>query len=336
MMLHRIIGILLIAFSFALAWVMMDFNQFKNKPLSLPPEAVLYSLASGTSVAGLAADLEQRGYLEMPLYLRLLARWEGLAHKLKAGEYLLQPGTTPVALLEQLVAGKVTTYSLTLVEGWNFRQVVNAIAQQDALQHTLTDLSVPEIMERLGHAGEHPEGRFLPDTYHFPKGSTDVDLLRRAYDAMQRQLASEWAARAQELPLKTPYEALILASIIEKETGLAEERSRIAGVFIRRLNKGMLLQTDPTVIYGMGEAFDGNIRRRDLRRDTPYNTYLHKGLPPTPIAMPGIDAIRAALHPAAGKSLYFVARGDGGHHFSNTLKEHNKAVRRYQLKQKKQ
>lgn len=333
-MLHRLIGILIISISFTLAWLMMDFNQFTERPLELPPEGDVYTLKPGTSVSGLARELEHRGYLTDPLYLRLLARWKGLAHKIKAGEYRLRPGTTPEQLLEQLVAGKVTTYSLTLVEGWSFQQVLQALSRHQALQHTLEGLSGETIMQRLGYAGEHPEGRFLPDTYHFPRGSSDLDLLRRAYSSMAQLLEAEWQKREQGLPLNSPYEALILASIVEKETGLAEERPQIAGVFIRRLKKGMLLQTDPTVIYGMGADFDGNIRRRDLRRDTPYNTYLHKGLTPTPIAMPGADAIRAVLHPKPGKSLYFVAKGDGSHYFSDTLKQHNQAVRKYQLKKK--
>ena len=190
-------------------------------------------------------------------------------------------------------------------------------------------------MERLGHAGEHPEGRFLPDTYHFPKNLTDVAFLKRAYDAMTQTLAREWEGRAVGLPLKTPYEALILASIVEKETGLASERQAIAGVFVRRLNKGMRLQTDPTVIYGMGDRYKGNIRKSDLQEDTPYNTYRRFGLPPTPIAMPGRDAIHATLHPDDSKNIYFVSRGDGSHHFSATLEEHNNAVIKYQLKGRK-
>jgi UPF0755 protein len=226
----------------------------------------------------------------------------------------------------------VISYSFTLVEGWTFQQVLEAVREQEALQGTFENLTAEAIMERLGHPGEHPEGRFLADTYHFPRGTTDLALLQRAYGAMQEFLQQEWDRRAADLPFKTPYEALILASIVEKETAVAEERPQIAGVFIRRLRKGMKLQTDPTVIYGMGERFDGNIRRRDLSENTPYNTYVHRGLTPTPISMPGRDAIRAVLHPADGKSLYFVAKGDGSHYFSATLQEHNKAVRKYQLK----
>jgi len=218
------------------------------------------------------------------------------------------------------------------VEGWNFKQMRVAIAGQQALEQTLVELSDQEIMQRLGYADEHPEGRFLPDTYHFPKGTTDLAFLKRAYQAMQGLLDAEWEQRDPGLPLNSPYEALILASIVEKETGLASERPEIAGVFVRRLKKGMKLQTDPTIIYGMGESYKGNIRRRDLKQDTPYNTYLHKGLTPTPISMPGADALHAVLHPKEGKSLYFVAKGEGSHQFSKTLVEHNRAVRKYQLK----
>lgn len=331
-MLNRILGILFLGASFTLAWLMMDFNHFLKSPLSLPQEGENYTLKSGTTVALLARELEQKGYLQQPLYLRLLARWDGLAKRLQAGEYHLDNGLTPRQLLQKLASGKVTTYSQTLVEGWTFRQVMEAVRSQPALKQTLEGLSDADIMQRLGFAEEHPEGRFLPDTYHFPRGTTDLAFLKRAYQAMQHLLAEEWPKREPELPLKSPYQALILASIVEKETGLASERPEIAGVFIRRLKKGMKLQTDPTVIYGLGDGFDGNIRRSDLNRDTPYNSYLHKGLTPTPIAMPGSDAIRSVLHPAAGKSLYFVAKGDGSHYFSATLSEHNKAVRKYQLK----
>ena len=331
-MLNRILGILIITVSFAIAWLMMDFSQFADGPMDLPPEGVNYTLDPGTSTARLARDLTERGYLDKPLYFRLLARWEGLAHKIKAGEFQIPAATSPRQLLNLLVSGKVTTYSLTLVEGWNFKQVREAIAGQQALEQTLAELSDQEIMQRLGYTDEHPEGRFLPDTYHFPKGTTDLAFLSRAYQAMQSLLDTEWEQKDPGLPLNSPYEALILASIVERETGLASERPEIAGVFVRRLKKGMKLQTDPTIIYGMGESYKGNIRRRDLKQDTPYNTYLHKGLTPTPISMPGADAVRAVLHPKEGKSLYFVAKGEGSHQFSKTLVEHNRAVKKYQLK----
>ncbi|HEC16037.1 MAG TPA: endolytic transglycosylase MltG [Sedimenticola sp.] len=329
---HRLLGILVFSLSLLAAWLMMDFRHFADAPLELPGEGILYILEPGSSVATLAAELERKKVLKNALYLRLLARWEGRASRLQAGEYRIAAGTTPRMLLDQIAAGRVVSHALTLVEGWTFRQVMQAVHGHEALKHTLQGLPDGEIMRRLGHEGEHPEGRFLPDTYHFPRGTTDVAFLQRAYNAMDRFLRLEWEKRDQGLPLKTPYEALILASIIERETGLPRERPEIAGVFIRRLQRGMRLQTDPTVIYGMGDSFDGNIRRRDLNRHTPYNTYLNRGLTPTPICMPGADAIRAALHPAPGASLYFVARGDGSHYFSATLDEHNEAVRKYQLK----
>ena len=333
-MIHRILGILIITACLFGAWFWMTFKQFADMPLNLPSAGVIYNLPAGTSVSSLAQDLERKGYLAKPLYLRLLARVEGHAQRIKAGEYRLQAGLTPRELLSLLVSGKVTSYSITLVEGWNLRQVKEALLHHPALMQTIAEISDEEIMRRLDDEIEqrHLEGRFLPDTYHFPKGDTDLSVLKRAYRAMQIRLDQEWQQREPSLPLKNSYEALILASIIEKETGVVSERPEIAGVFIRRLNKGMKLQTDPTVIYGLGERFDGNIRRRDLLQKTPYNTYVNKGLPPTPICMPGAEAIRAALHPKPGKSLYFVAKGGGYHHFSTTLKEHNRAVRKYQLK----
>jgi UPF0755 protein len=334
-MLHRILGILILSASLLVTWLMLDFRHFAETPLNLPDDGVLYTLNPGSSVGVLAADLHQQNILDNPLYLRLLARWEGQASRLQAGEYRIAPGTTPTALLSLLASGKVTSYELTLVEGWTFRQVMAVVSDHEALKQTLEGLPDDEIMRRLGHEGEHPEGRFFPDTYHFPRGTTDTAFLQRAYNAMDRFLRVEWPSRDTGLPLKSPYEALILASIVERETGVPEERPEIAGVFTRRLQKRMKLQTDPTVIYGMGESFDGNIRRADLKADTAYNTYVHRGLTPTPICMPSGDAIRAALHPAPGSSLYFVSKGNGSHQFSATLEEHNRAVRKYQLKRKK-
>ncbi|AKH19627.1 endolytic transglycosylase MltG [Sedimenticola thiotaurini] len=331
-MLFRLLGILILTGSLALGWVLMSLDSFSNQPLQLPEAGIAYEIVPGSSLSAVAGDLQQRGYINSAFYFRLMARLEGQAGNIKAGEYHLNAGLTPRSLLTLLVSGQVVNHTLTLVEGWNFRQVLAAVAGHKALKHTLEGLSDEAIMTRLGSPDMHPEGRFLPDTYHFPKGTTDLDFLKRAKVAMEQLLEREWAAREEGLPLKTPDEALILASIVEKETGHAAERPEIAGVFIRRLRKGMRLQTDPTVIYGMGDDFDGNIRRSDLRRDTPYNTYVHRGLPPTPISMPGADALHAVLHPAKGNSLYFVAKGNGQHHFSSTLSEHNRAVRKYQLK----
>lgn len=331
-MLNRLFGLALILFSFSVAWLMMAHDQFSNTAMKLPAEGANYHLKPGSSVSALAADLEQQGYLENPFYFRLFSRLEGSANQIKAGEFFIPSGTTPKQLLALLIAGKVKNYSLTLVEGWSFRQVLKAIQSHEALKVTLEGLSDEQIMQRIAGEPQHPEGRFLPDTYQFPRGTTDLSFLQRAYKAMNRVLDEEWAKREEKLPLKSPYEALILASIVEKETGQAVERPQIAGVFVRRLHKRMKLQTDPTVIYGMGERYKGNIRRRDLKENTPYNTYVHRGLTPTPISMPGIEAIRAVLHPTKGKSLYFVAKGNGYHYFSNTLAEHNRAVRKYQLK----
>ena len=237
-------------------------------------------------------------------------------------------------LLNKWSSGDVVQHRVTLVEGWNFRQVRAALAQHAVLQHTLGEVSDSELMRQLDQANVHPEGQFFPDTYNFVRGQSDFDILRQANQRLQKVLAEEWAQRAEDLPYRSPYEALIMASIIEKETGVAHERDEIAGVFMRRLAIGMLLQTDPTVIYGMGERYTGKITRADLRRPSAYNTYVISGLPPTPIAMVGREAIYAALHPKPGKSLYFVARGDGSHVFSNSLAEHNKAVREYQLKRR--
>ena len=331
--LFKPLGLLLFLLSMVGGWFAWDYKLFADTPLPLN-QPLLLEVKPGVTVTGLARELRGHGLLERPRYFTLLARLTDRGRRIKAGEYRLEPGLTPDGLLALLVAGRSVEYSITLVEGWSFRQMVAAIHADELLTHTLLELDEAEIMNRLGRPGEHPEGRFFPDTYRFPRGETDLNLLKRAYRRTEKVLAEEWEKREEGLPLKTPYEALILASIIEKETGQAAERPEIAGVFTRRLRKGMLLQTDPTVIYGMGESFDGNIRRKDLRTDTPYNTYTRKGLPPTPIAMAGREAIHAALHPADGKSLYFVAKGDGSgeHYFSATLKEHNRAVRKYQLK----
>ena len=330
-MMHRILGILLLGVSLFIAWYWMQYEQFKTTPLELPAEGITYTLMPGTSMKRLALDLEQKKIIPNAFFFRSMARFNGQAAKIQAGEFHIPAAITPIKLLELFVFGRVTQYSLTLIEGWTFREVMEAVILHEALTHTLDELSDEAIMQRLGFSGEHPEGRFFPDTYQFPKGTTDLDFLKRAYKAMSQRLASEWERREPGLPYQSPYQALIMASIVERETGVAGERAEIAGVFVRRLRKGMRLQTDPTVIYGMGERFDGNIRRRDLKEPTPYNTYVIKGLPPTPISMPSAEAIHATLHPAKGNTLYFVSKGDGSHKFSATLEEHNRAVRTYQL-----
>jgi UPF0755 protein len=331
-MLNRLLGITIFIASVLLAWGWMQYDDFINTPLNLPAEGLNYELKPGRTVRTLADDLHDAAIISKPMLLRFYARWHGQASHLKAGEYHLPAGTTPPQLLEILTSSRVVQHAFTIIEGWTFKQMMAALRRQTDLKQTLEGVEDGQIMARLGLQGVHPEGRFYPDTYHFPKGTTDSEFLLRAYRRMQEVLAAAWEKRDEHLPLKSPDEALILASIIERETGIPEERGKIAGVFIRRLQKGMRLQTDPTVIYGLGDAYDGNIRRRDLVQDTPYNTYLHAGLTPTPIAMPGGEAIEAALHPVAGKALYFVATGDGGHYFSATLEEHNEAVRKYQLK----
>lgn len=329
--LFKLLGLLVLLASLGGGWVLMEYRLFTENPLAVPEGGVTVMVEPGSSLAAVAADLRRRGLIDHPRFFVWMARLRGQATAIQAGEYRIGPGLTPPRLLAKMAAGEVVQHGLTLVEGWTFRQMLAAVRGHAELEHTLDGASAEEVMARIGHPDEHPEGRFLPDTYHFPRGTTDVAFLQRAYRAMEAALAQVWEERAEGLPYEGPYEALIMASIVEKETAVPAERGRIAGVFVRRLEKGMRLQTDPTVIYGLGQEFDGNIRRRDLRRDTPYNTYVHSGLPPTPIAMPSIESIQAALHPAPGDALYFVSKGDGSHHFSATLEEHNRAVRRYQL-----
>lgn len=326
-----ILAALALIFGPALYIVYADYRAFLDTPLGVPPGGLVLELKPGMNAIDLSRALQRHpGLLRSGLYLQAYARLNRLAPRLKAGEYAIVPGATPRRLIEQIVAGRVIQYSLTVVEGWTFRQLRRALAEHPKIGQTLRDASDADLMARLGRPGEHPEGWFLPDTYHFPAGFTDEAFLRRALAAMERQLGEAWRRRAPDSPLANPYQALILASIIEKETALPEERPEIAGVFARRLRRGMLLQTDPTVIYGLGEAFDGNLRRADLVHDNPYNTYTHKGLPPTPIALPSAAALAAAVNPAPGDTLYFVATGQGGHVFSRTLDEHNRAVRQYQ------
>jgi peptidoglycan lytic transglycosylase G len=328
----RLLGLLVLGLSFAGAWLIMDFQSFRNNPVHLPKDGATLIVQPGAHLGFVARELQQRGIVDKPLYLTLLARYLGLDARIRAGEFHITAGTTPGQLLKQLSSGQVVQHTLTLIEGETFRDMMRRITATETLRHTLTDAGAETVMAALGHPGTSPEGQFMPETYAFPLGTTDVAFLKRAWESMQSFLEQAWQARSDNLPLQSPYEALILASIVEKETGVAEERAQIAGVFVRRLQKGMKLQTDPTVIYGMGESFDGDIRFRDLRTDTPYNTYTRAGLPPTPIAMPGKDAILAVLHPADGDALYFVSRGDGSHQFSSTLEEHNRAVSRYQRK----
>jgi UPF0755 protein len=313
-------------------WFWHDMQQQLDSPINIETGTTIsYTITPGMNLKIIGEDLLRQGILKHPYYLILEGRLQGSESRLKAGEYLLQPGTTQRQLLEQFEAGKVVQHSLALIEGWSYKQIMSAVSSHKVLIKTLSDTDSKTVMSALGYPEVHPEGRFFPDTYHFPSGMTDIEFLQRAYDTMVAVLDEEWQQKAEGLPYKTADEALIMASIIEKETAVASERVTIAGVFVRRLQKGMKLQTDPTVIYAMGENYNGNIRRKDLKTDSPYNTYVVAGLPPTPIALPGVEAIHAALHPEQGETLYFVAKGDGSHYFSKTLKEHNRAVAKYQL-----
>jgi UPF0755 protein len=291
----------------------------------------MLEVPAGATPGGVLNRLQADGVLQDALWLRLYWRFNLRGQPLHSGEYRLTPELSVRDMLGLWRRGEVVQYSLTLVEGWSFRQVRTALERQSKLELTLTGLSDAQLMARLGYPGVNPEGRFFPDTYRFVRGMSDLDLLKQAYVRLEQVLAEEWQERADGLPYKEPYDALIMASIIEKETGVPEERGEIAGVFIRRLRIGMRLQTDPTVIYGLGERYNGKLTRAHLREPTAYNTYVIDGMPPTPIAIVGREAINAALHPVAGKSLYFVARGDGSHVFSDNLEAHNRAVREYQL-----
>ena len=301
------------------------------RPLDLGGAQTLeLEIEPGTTPRGVARDTVKAGVRTDARLLYAWFRVSGKDRLIKAGNYEIPAGTTPYELLLKIARGEETLRALTIVEGWNWRQLRAALAREESLKHDATPLTDAALMEQLGRPGTPPEGRFFPDTYTYAKGSGELALLRRALAAMDRRLAAAWAQHAADTPLKSADEALILASIVEKETGRAADRTLIAGVFTNRLRAGMLLQTDPTVIYGLGEKFDGNLRRRDLLADTPWNTYTRPGLPPTPIAMPGKAALMAAVQPGATQALYFVARGDGSSHFSATLEEHNRAVNRYQ------
>lgn len=305
-----------------------------HEPLTLKPQpgslVLDLEIEPGTPAQRVAGVVAASGVDVQPVLLYAWFRLSGQARQIKAGSYEITPGTTPRKLLSMLVRGEESLKSVTLVEGWNFRQVRAALQKAEALKPDTQGLGAEAVMAQLGKPGVHPEGRFFPDTYTYAKGSSDLAVLKRAARAMDKRLEAAWALRSADTPLKTPDEALVLASIVEKETGKPSDRPEIGGVFSNRLRIGMMLQTDPTVIYGMGEQFDGNLRKRDLLADTPYNTYTRTGLPPTPIAMPGKAALLAAVQPAQTKALYFVARGDGTSHFSSSLDEHNRAVNKYQ------
>jgi UPF0755 protein len=303
-------------------------------PLTIPSDTYSYELTAGKSLSHMANDLAQAGVLVHPRLLRLYARILN-SPKIHAGEYRLERGLTPISLLEKLKRGDVVLYQATIVEGWTLAQAVKALAKHPAVESTLADKTAAEQLALLALPPESLEGWIFPDTYSFSRNTSDVEILRNAYARMESHLAQAWAQRAENLPYKTPYEALIMASIVERETGHHSERAQIAGVFVRRLQLGMKLQTDPTVIYGMGDGYKGRITKKDLTQASAYNTYVIDGLPPTPIALPSAASLEAALHPAEGSALYFVARGDGTSEFSATLSAHNAAVRHYQLQRRK-
>lgn len=315
----------------AAAWIgWREYHRFESQPLGGIDQVVEFS--RGMRLKDLAARLKGQGISHAHYWQwRLLAERMGVAQKLKAGEYRIEANTRPRDLLQAIADGRVIQYRITILEGSRFRDLRVALASVEQLTPTIGGLSDADVLARIGATETHPEGLFLPDTYFFPRGFSDVELLKRAYWAQKKLVEQLWEKRAPDLPLADSYQALILASVVEKETGRAVERPEIAGVFVNRLRLGWRLQTDPTVIYGLGDAFDGNLRRADLETDTPYNTYTRFGLPPTPIALPGRAAIEAALKPAATEAMYFVARGNGTHVFSRTLDEHNAAVRRFQL-----
>ncbi len=305
-------------------------DHYLHSPLPLDQPTVV-SVPAGKSFSALARELAQKGILKHPRIVSAYVRMRGKARRIHAGEYQIHPQTTPAQLVDQLVRGEVLLRELTIVEGWTVRDMLRALESNSYLKHTLEGVRAEQLMTRLGVPGRHPEGQFFPDTYRFARGTTDVEVLRLANESMRTRLEVAWNARASKLPFSDAYQALILASMVEKESALPTERQRIAGVFVRRLQLGMRLQSDPTVIYGLGESYAGDIRTRDLHADTAYNTYTRAGLPPTPIALPGAGALQAATQPDDTGALFFVATGepDGSHYFSKTLAEHDAAVKRY-------
>ena len=327
----RTLGLLLVVAALAAGAVVWSGKTWLDAPIPSLLQPSTFEVQRGATLRSVANALERQGVIDRPLVWVAWARLTQQANGLKAGEYELHPGLSPRAVLDLLNSGQVVLHSITFIEGSTFADVRNALNANDAIRHDSAKRSPQEIMRALGEPQLHPEGQFFPDTYNFARGTSDVELLAIAHRRLRQELDAAWAERAPDLPLASAYEALILASIVEKETALASERPQIAGVFIERLRRGMRLQTDPTVIYGMMDAYDGNIRRTDLMRDTPYNTYTRAGLPPTPIAMPSLESLHAAVQPDVSGALFFVAtgEGDGSHYFSKTLSEHNEAVKRY-------
>jgi UPF0755 protein len=304
--------------------------HFAITPVDVPPQSRQFNVDQGRSLKAVADQFEKAGLVSHRMAFVVLARGLGVAEEIKAGSYEVGERVAPKRLLDKIVRGEFAQSEVRFLEGWTFRQIRAALNQHPAVRHETVGLSDAEVLERIGAQEKSPEGWFFPDTYHFAPGTSDLTLLRQAHQRMAAKLQEQWEQRVAHLPLKTAYDALILASIVEKETGREDEREMVAAVFVNRLKRGMRLQTDPTVIYGLGESFDGNLRRRDLLADGIYNTYTRSGLPPTPIAMPGEASIRATLNPAKASVLYFVSRGDGSHQFSSSLVEHNQAVNKYQ------
>ena len=327
---RKLIRILLIAIPLVLATVAGGAYWLANKPLQLPNDPLEFRITPGSGMRGVARDMASAGLPVHPELMVALARWMRVDTAIKAGSYEIRSEITPVDLLRKLTRGDVTQAEIVFIEGWTFRQMRDKLDAHPDIRHDSKGLPDAEVMRLIGASENAAEGLFFPDTYLFAKQSRDLEVLARAYRTMQRHLKREWEGRDQGLPYNDAYQALIMASIVEKETGRDADRPMIASVFVNRLRLGMLLQTDPTVIYGLGDRFDGNLRKRDLQTDTPYNTYTRSGLTPTPIAIPGLASLRAALHPANSTALYFVARGDGSSQFSRTLDEHNQAVNKYQ------
>ncbi len=311
----------------ALAWLI----YFANSGIQLKTNTEIFDIEAGSRFRSVTHQLVQQNIIQDSISFEVIARMLGIASDFKAGIYEVKSGITPLELLDMLTSGSSNQVSITFIEGWTFAQMRNELNASEKVKHMTMSETDQQILKEIGATETMPEGLFFPDTYFFSPNTSDRDILKRAYSTMQSKVKTAWATKENGLPYSTPYEALVMASIVEKETGRAVERPQIAGVFINRLKIGMRLQTDPTVIYGLGEHFDGNLHKQDLLSDTIYNTYTRDGLPPTPIAMPGLGAINASLHPAQTKALYFVGKGDGTHYFSTSLKEHNNAVVKYQL-----
>ncbi len=327
-MLRAIKWLLMLLVAFA-AFAAGSILYYEKQALTFAPAPLTFDLKSGSSLRTVSRELSAAGVIGEPLLFEIIGRLHGNAPHIKAGNYEFESPTTPLKVLQKITRGDATQVAIRFIDGWTFRQLREALDTHDAVKHDTQGMSHEAVARKLGIADAQAEGWFFPDSYHFSRGASDLAILRRAHRLMQTHLNAQWTKRAANHPLATPYEALILASIVEKETGKASDREMVASVFVNRLRINMRLQTDPTVIYGMGEAFDGNLRRRDLQADTPWNTYTRGGLPPTPIAMPGLASIQAALNPADSKMLYFVARGDGSSQFSRNLDEHNAAVNKY-------